>query len=97
MANHALERDVDSAQIIGKQPKIAEEEAFKFLSTLKTFAKLPTQELKELANSCRCAAIDTGEYITIEGDEDLAGFIVVSGRLSMIKTSLSGKELAPMP
>lgn len=69
-------------------------EAYTFLRKHNTFAKVPEKELKQLAAACRFASIDAGEYITSEGyEKSLYGFIVVSGRLAMNKTSLSGKEL----
>jgi len=69
-------------------------EAQAFLRSLDSFSELTDSELRSLANSCRFANIAPGQYISSEGDEDaLTGFIVESGRLSMIKTSINGKEL----
>ncbi len=66
----------------------------RFLSAHPMFSQLSPNELKTLANSSRFATVGAGEYITVEGDEEsLYGFIVVSGRLSMMKTSINGKEL----
>jgi CRP-like cAMP-binding protein len=69
-------------------------EVCKFLSSLDTFSDLPETQLKMLAQFCRFAEVSSGQYITSEGDSECpSGFIVESGRLSMIKTSASGKEL----
>ena len=69
-------------------------DAPRFLGTLKSFSQLPANELKALANSWRFATFESGQYITTEGDkESLYGFIVVSGRVAMIKTSINGKDL----
>ena len=69
-------------------------DTYRFLHSLKTFSQLPPNELKQLADSSRFATLTPGEYISVEGDEEsLYGFIVASGRLAMMKTSISGKEL----
>jgi CRP-like cAMP-binding protein len=66
----------------------------KFLNSLGIFSELPDKQLKFLSQFCRFTDIPAGQYITSEGDEECpSGFIVESGRLSMIKTSVSGKEL----
>lgn len=65
-----------------------------FLASIKPFSQLPTQEREDLASQCRFASVEPGEYITVEGaDKSLYGFIVVTGRFAMTKTSISGKEL----
>jgi CRP-like cAMP-binding protein len=65
-----------------------------FLSSLKPFDRLAPQEVEQLASQCRFGSVKPGEYITVEGaDKSLYGFVVVSGRLAMTKTSISGKEL----
>lgn len=70
------------------------DEAFKFLKSLSTFSELPDKQLQNLSHFCRFSEVPAGQYITSEGDIDSPyGFIVESGRLSMIKTSLIGKEL----
>lgn len=69
-------------------------EAFRFLRALQEFSDVSDTELKTLSESSRFATLDPGQFITVEGDEESAyGFIVASGLLAMIKTSLSGKEL----
>jgi CRP-like cAMP-binding protein len=81
-----------SSQILSQQGDNTEE--YEFLHSLGTFSKLPCDQLKVLAQFCRFAEVSAGQYIKSEGDiECLSGYIVESGRLSMMKTSLSGKEL----
>ena len=81
-----VEQSVDT-----QKPKV-NNEVYAYLKSLSMCAQFSDEHLKTLAMSCRFANSESGEYITIEGDEDVSGFIVVSGRFSMIKTSLSGKE-----
>jgi CRP-like cAMP-binding protein len=80
--------------ILFKPPIAKKPDVYEFLNTHDTFSSLPESEIKKLAEVCRFATLVPGEYITIEGNrESLSGFIVVSGRLSMLKTSINGKEL----
>ncbi len=65
-----------------------------FLGSIKEFQNISKQDLESLASCSRLATINSGEYIAVEGDEENPyGFIVVTGRLAMLKTSVSGKEL----
>lgn len=69
-------------------------DAYKFLRSLSEFSQLPENDLRTLANASRFATLDSGQYITIEGEEESSyGFIVVSGCLAMLKSSINGKEL----
>ena len=69
-------------------------EAFRFLKSTREFSQLPDIDLILLANSSRFQNLKSGDFITNEGeDESPSGFIVVSGRLAMLKTSINGKEL----
>ena len=69
-------------------------DAHQFLRTLDEFRNLPVQATDTLADYSRFAEIDSGQYISTEGeDEGLYGFIVVRGCLAMTKSSVSGKDL----
>ena len=83
----------ESKKVSPKQVgKTFESEVLSYLRTIQIFSELPEQELIKLSEACRFSEVASGEYIAIEGDDEICGFIVVSGRLSMMKTSLSGKE-----
>lgn len=76
------------------QPRMGEVEMTKFLCSLNEFSQVPLSEVTPLARSSRLITLNSGQCITNEGDEGSAnGFIVVSGCVSMVKTSHSGKEL----
>ncbi len=65
-----------------------------FLQSLPEFADISPSELNTLAQSSRFSDFESGEFIANEGEEEgLNGFIVVSGRVAMLKHSTSGKEL----
>lgn len=73
---------------------IPNKEVVRFLRSLTILSVVPTSDLIRLASTCRFASLAAGEVITTEGDEEgLNGFIVVSGCMSMLKTSMTGKEL----
>ncbi|HQH26692.1 MAG TPA: Crp/Fnr family transcriptional regulator [Oligoflexia bacterium] len=67
--------------------------AFDFIKEIPTFSQLPGDALSSLAEQSRFASIRSGDYIAFEGSQDEASFIVVSGRLAMTKSSMSGKDL----
>lgn len=71
----------------------AQEGAFQFLRRLEPFQLLSERELRALSNSCRFAVVEAGEYISYEGDVEPSSFIVRRGRVAMVKTSVSGREL----
>jgi len=69
-------------------------DVLKFLTSLREFSQIPSQDLVSLAEVSRMASYGPGEFITHEGeDEGASGFIVVSGLFAMLKTSTEGKEL----
>jgi CRP-like cAMP-binding protein/CheY-like chemotaxis protein len=66
---------------------------FDFLKKLHPFGQIPESELRALGDACRFASIQAGDYLSYEGDVDSSAFIVTSGRVAMVKTSASGREL----
>lgn len=65
-----------------------------FLQSLPELAGISPIEFKALAEASRISEFESGQYIAYEGEEEgLNGFIVVSGRIAMVKNSASGKEL----
>ena len=58
------------------------------------FTDLLENEIKELADLCRITSAAPGESLVYEGDERRVGFMVLSGRVALIKSSADGKELA---
>jgi len=69
-------------------------DSFRFLKTLSIFSKLPDRDLEELAYFCHFGTVEMGEYLFMEGEkESCNSFIVVTGRVAMLKSSANGKEL----
>jgi CRP-like cAMP-binding protein len=88
-----LQANLDRSAERAQSPE-ADDSAFRFLRSIREFASLSTPTLKALAAVSRLDSLMPGEQITNEGDAQQShGFIVVSGCLSMFKTSSNGKEL----
>ena len=66
---------------------------FQILQRIPSFEKIPAVDLETLANAAEIIEASPGQLLTYEGEELSAGFIVISGRISMFKTSLNSKEL----
>jgi CRP-like cAMP-binding protein len=67
---------------------------FQFLRSLSFFSKVSVRDLESLAYSCQVGQIAAGEYLFMEGEEEpYSSFVVISGRVAMLKSSMSGKEL----
>ena len=69
------------------------DEKMQFLSHLEIFKGVPPNELRTLAESANVHSFDAGEYLAMEGNEPKGGFIMLSGKVSIIKSAISGKEL----
>ncbi|MDZ4786506.1 MAG: response regulator [bacterium] len=63
------------------------------LSKLDLFRDLPLKALEDLACSCSIRKLEAANFIVSEGTSSEGGFIPISGRISITKTSDAGKEL----
>ncbi|MCB0310832.1 MAG: response regulator [Bdellovibrionales bacterium] len=63
-----------------------------FLSSLKFFDELDTGELDLLSNSSKILDIKQGAYIYRDGQVDPPAFIVMEGRIGLVKEGRDGKE-----
>jgi CRP-like cAMP-binding protein/DNA-binding NarL/FixJ family response regulator len=68
-------------------------EALSYLQRVKFIEQLPLSDLRLIADSARFSTHENGEFIVAEGDCNVSGFVVISGRVSMVKTSPTGKDL----
>lgn len=69
------------------------EKSLAYYSKLKALKGLTESQFLELAKNSFYKNYKSGEVVAIEGDEVSSGFLVCSGRLSVLKSSASGKEL----
>ena len=72
----------------------AEQESVRsLLSTIEPFSQLALDDLTSFAEACHVKKLRSGSFVTLEDEGQPESFIVVSGRLAMMKTSSSGREL----
>jgi len=64
-----------------------------YLSQVQLFRNFPSAEIEALAKRGRLRSFEAGEFISLEGGDASGGFIPVSGRISIMKSSDNGKEL----
>jgi CRP-like cAMP-binding protein/CheY-like chemotaxis protein len=69
------------------------EAAMRFFQKISPFSQLRKQDQELLAAGSKMRAIEAGNLILCEGDENPSAFLVISGRVALLKTSASGKEL----
>ena len=65
----------------------------RMLSKLPLFQELPPESCEQFAALAVERRFDAAEYIVNEGSDPKGGFIVLSGRIGITKTSFDGKEL----
>lgn len=59
------------------------------------FTKLSANLLEQIADQCSIKEYGALEVVSMEGNSDATdGFLVLDGRIAMLKTSLNGRELA---
>ncbi len=88
----SLNQDL-SSEFITSGDSAGSGKVLEFLSVQPLFKDINPEYISKLAQSCTIKEFDGGSYITLEGQELNAGFIPLSGRISITKTSESGKEL----
>ncbi len=71
----------------------ASEQILHYLRQFKAFKNIPTEALAPLCQSASLRELEAGEFLVNEGEEPQGVFISCAGRVSITKTSESGKEL----
>lgn len=69
------------------------EERAEFLSKLPLFQDIEAAVIRDIAERSVVTLPQAGQFILSEGEDAEGGFIPISGRISVTKTSESGKEL----
>lgn len=70
-----------------------DEEVLSALRRLEPFQACDEAELNLIAQQSRIKDVPAGSFLVCEGEESASGFAVLEGRVAMLKTSISGKEL----
>ena len=76
-----------------KLPEGVDEFKFDALRATDVFQNLPVKELTNLAQAASIQDVAAGEYLSLDGESPAFGFLVISGRLAVVKSTQHGKEL----
>lgn len=63
------------------------------VESVSLFDGIPERELADLTKSATIHDVSAGEYLSMDGEQPSFGFMVLSGRLAVIKSTPHGKEL----
>jgi CRP-like cAMP-binding protein/AmiR/NasT family two-component response regulator len=63
------------------------------VESVSLFGGIPARELADLTKSATIHDVSAGEYLSMDGEQPSFGFMVLSGRLAVIKSTPHGKEL----
>jgi CRP-like cAMP-binding protein/FixJ family two-component response regulator len=70
-------------------------DAFKLeaVHTISLFEGMPEKDLQDLASCANVQDVNAGEFVSMDGERPQFGFMVLSGRLAVVKSTQHGKEL----
>lgn len=74
-------------------PSGVDEFKYEAIKSVSVFEGLPQKDLQDLTNCAVLQDIAAGEFISMDGERPNFGFMVLSGRLAVIKSTTQGKEL----
>jgi len=61
--------------------------------SISLFEGMPMKDIHDLASAAVVQDISAGEFVSMDGEKPQAGFMVLSGRLAVVKSTVHGKEL----
>ncbi|MCB0322796.1 MAG: response regulator [Bdellovibrionales bacterium] len=87
--------EADDTPLPGAGPTSESErqELTQMLRQVDVFSDVDENVIEVLVERGRLMEFSAGELIAFEGDNDVGGFLVLHGRIALVKTSLQGKEL----
>lgn len=70
-------------------------DAFKVeaVRSISLFEGMPEKDLQDLAGCANVQDVNAGEFVSMDGERPEFGFMVLSGRLAVVKSTQHGKEL----
>jgi CRP-like cAMP-binding protein/CheY-like chemotaxis protein len=81
------------ADKLGALPDGVDEVKYEAIRTNEVFKNLPQKELINLARAATIQDVSPGEYLSLDGESPNFGFLVLAGRLAVVKSTQQGKEL----
>jgi two-component system, response regulator PdtaR len=92
-SSHAVDEDEQTTHWATSGEPQSLEGREEMLATHPIFKTLTPENRRTLAHTSTIRELNAGECIILEGDHIDGGFIVLSGRLAVVKSTESGKEL----
>jgi CRP-like cAMP-binding protein/CheY-like chemotaxis protein len=74
-------------------PSGIDEYKYEGIKAISLFEGMPIKELHDLANVAVVQDVGAGEYVSMDSERPNFGFMVLSGRLAVVKSTSHGKEL----
>jgi len=71
----------------------ADQYKFEGVKAISVLEGLPVKDINDLARTAVVQDINAGEFVSLDGERPNFGFMVLSGRLAVIKSTAHGKEL----
>lgn len=93
MSESIASTDLDRAPCISSSNSSDHEKIFDFLKDIGPFSVLGHEGLSFFVRNCEIISFNKDDIICSEGDRDIPTFIVMSGRVSMIKSTTNNKNL----
>jgi CRP-like cAMP-binding protein/AmiR/NasT family two-component response regulator len=84
----AFPEPLEAAELYG-----ADQYKFEGVRAISIFEGVPAKELNDVARAAVIQDVSAGEYLSMDGESPAFGFMVLSGRLAVIKSTPHGKEL----
>ncbi|MFO0416965.1 MAG: response regulator [Pseudomonadota bacterium] len=72
---------------------VADQYKYEGVRAITILEGVPTREINDLAKTAVIQDVNAGEYLSMDGERPDFGFMVLSGRLAVIKSTPHGKEL----
>jgi CRP-like cAMP-binding protein/AmiR/NasT family two-component response regulator len=79
---------LEAAELLGP-----DQYKFEALRAVSLFEGMASRDLADLARSAVIQDVSAGEFLSMDGERPAFGFVVLSGRLAVIKSTQHGKEL----
>jgi len=77
----------------GEAGYVVDRHKLEAVESIGLFSDIPPRELNDLTRSATIHDVSAGEYLSMDGERPDFGFMVLSGRLAVIKSTQHGKEL----
>lgn len=74
-------------------PSGVDEYKYEGIKAISLFEGMPIKELHDLAHVAVVQDVGAGEYVSMDSERPHFGFMVLSGRLAVVKSTAHGKEL----